>query len=102
MPRPVHSEIRQNMIDILYHLGIGYGYQIYQIYRSVFPSCTSEVIYYHLKKGLSLGEFQVEKTSKEKGDYSWGPVAEKTYYSLGKNAKPRTNRRVAEHIRKHP
>ncbi|MBN2457788.1 hypothetical protein JXB31_01510 [Candidatus Woesearchaeota archaeon] len=92
--RPIGSEIRQNVVDILYCLGEGYGYDIYRIYKQVFPKCTSEVIYYHLRKGAKIGEFQVNEIKKERGDYSWGSVAEKIYYVLGPEAKPRINNNI--------
>ncbi len=98
--RPVKSEIRQNIIDILNYLKKGYGYEIFRVYTSVFPKCTIEVIYYHLKKGVKLEEFRVDTVKQEKGEFSWGPIAEKIYYVLGPNAVPRKNRRVENHIRK--
>ena len=81
-------------------MGKGYGYDIYKIYRGIFPKATMRVIYYHLKKGQQLGEFRVEKIRKETGDYSWGSEAEKVYYCLGKNAKPKIDQRVKEYIEK--
>jgi len=98
--RPVKSEIRQNIVDILAVKGKGYGYEIFKIYLSIFPKCTREVIYYHLKKGVDLGEFQIEQVKTESGEYSWGRVAEKTYYVLGENAKPKKSKRITNHLRK--
>jgi len=98
--RPVRSEIRQNIVEILYFLGKGHGYQIYKIYKAVFPKCTNEVIYYHLKKGVLLGEFKVAKIKQEKGNYSWGPTAEKIYYSLGREASPKIDKKVKKYIDK--
>ena len=92
--RPVRSDIRQNMIEILAVVGRGYGYMIHKLYRQVFPPCTREVVYYHLKKGVALGEFEVEEVKQERGTYSWGTTVEKTYYRLGPNAKPRGDERV--------
>jgi len=63
--RPVRSVIRQNVVEILFHLGKAYGYDIYKIYKAVFPKVTLRSIYYHLKKGVSLGEFKVEKIEQE-------------------------------------
>jgi hypothetical protein len=94
--RPVKSEIRQNMIEILYFMKEGYGYEIYKAYRVIFPKVTMRSIYYHLKKGVSLGEFKQSKIEKSKGDYSWGGEAEKIYYALGENAKPTMNEKVKE------
>ena len=98
--RPVRSTIRQNIIEILYFLGKAYGYDIYKVYKAVFPKVTLRSIYYHLRKGVSLGEFKIEKIEQEKGDYSWGETAEKIYYSLGDNAKPTGNEKVKEYIDK--
>ena len=96
--RPIKSEIRQNIIEILYFMKHGYGYNIYKAYIAIFPKVTMRSIYYHLKKGTSLEEFKVEKIEKEKGNYSWGGEAEKIYYSLGPNAKPTGNDRVKEYV----
>src|SRR3989344_7725587 len=82
------SVVRQNIIEILYHVGSAHGYNISKIYFRAFPPVTRRVIYYHLQKGLTLGEFEVDRIEREQGDFSWGSVAEKTYYKLGKHAKP--------------
>lgn len=94
--RPVKSEIRQNIIEILYYMKSGYGYDIFRAYRVIFPKVTMRSIYYHLRKGLSLEEFKVDRIEKEKGDYSWGAEAEKIYYALGSNARPAGNERARE------
>ena len=98
--RPVKSQIRQNVIEILNVLKRGYGYEIHKIYKEIFPECTREVIYYHLKKGLKLGEFEVDEVKQETGEYSWGGTVEKTYYKLGPNAKPTGDARVKEYFEK--
>ena len=99
--RPIKSEIRQNIVEILYFLGKGYGYDIYKVYRAVFPKVTMRSIYYHLKKGIQLGEFEVESVEKEKGDFSWGTEVEKIYYKLGKKAKPKGDKRVKDFLEKY-
>tara|TARA_Y100000310_G_C20370760_1_gene663377 strand:+ start:373 stop:711 length:339 start_codon:yes stop_codon:yes gene_type:complete len=96
--RPVKSQIRQNIIELLYFLKEGYGYDIYRHYKDVFPSVSMRVIYYHLKKGTDIGEFKINKVIKENGNFSWGSEAEKIYYSLGKEAQPIGNERVKEFI----
>ena len=63
--RPVFSEIRQNIIEILFYLGKGYGYQVSKIYQKIFPACTREVIYYHLKKGVDLGEIKIKEVKND-------------------------------------
>ncbi|MBI4150478.1 hypothetical protein HY488_03670 [Candidatus Woesearchaeota archaeon] len=96
--RPVKSQIRQNVVEILHFVGKAYGYEIYKIYKVVYPKVTLRSIYYHLSKGVKLGEFKVEKIEKEKGDYSWGGEAEKIYYSLGPNAKPTMDQKVKDYL----
>lgn len=86
--RPSGSIIRQNIVEILYYIGSAHGYHISKLYPRIFPAVTRRVIYYHMRKGVSLGEFDIDKIEREQGDFSWGSVAEKTYYKLGKNAKP--------------
>lgn len=98
--RPPSSVIRENIKEILFFLGKGYGYDIYKIYVSIFPKVSMRSIYYHLKKGIELGEFEIEKIEKEIGDYSWGEMAEKTYYKLGKLSKPKGDSRVKKAIEK--
>ncbi|MFP4403549.1 MAG: hypothetical protein ACOC3X_01690 [Nanoarchaeota archaeon] len=98
--RPLKSQIRQNIIDILFFIKEGYGYDIHKIYLQIFPKCTSKSIYYHLKKGVLLEEFEIKKIKQEKGDYSWGSSVEKIYYKLGKNAKPTNSKRVKEYLDK--
>lgn len=98
--RPVSSQIRQNIVDILFYLGKAYGYDIYKIYCEIFPKCTNKSIYYHLKKGVELGEFEIESIKHEKGDYSWGQTAEKIYYKLGENASPKASKRVEKIVEK--
>ena len=68
--RPAKSEIRQNVVEILFYLGKGYGYQIAKIYNEVFPPVTQRVIYYHLKKGTSTGEIAMQEIKEEQGGCS--------------------------------
>ncbi len=96
--RPIGSAVRQNVIEILNVLKKAHGYQIYKVYRDLFPKVTLRVIYYHLKKGCDLGEFEIDKVQLEKGDYSWGGEAEKIYYKLGPQAKISGDERVKAYI----
>lgn len=98
--RPVKSEIRQNIIDILYHSGPLYGYRIYRIYIDIFPGITMRSVYYHLSKGVKTEELKVKEVKREKGDYSWGTEVEKIYYTLGEKANPRENSRIKEYLKK--
>ncbi len=96
--RPLNSQIRENIVEILYFMGRGYGYDIYKHYISLFPKVTLRSIYYHLNKGVELGIFEIERIEKEKGDYSWGETAEKIYYKLGKSASPKIDLRVKNYF----
>ncbi len=96
--RPVKSQIRQHVVEILFFLGKAYGYDVYKVYKAVYPKVTLRSIYYHLHKGVQIGEFKVERIEREKGDYSWGSEAEKIYYTLGPNAKPTVDKSVKEHL----
>ncbi|PIN76183.1 hypothetical protein COV18_00615 [Candidatus Woesearchaeota archaeon CG10_big_fil_rev_8_21_14_0_10_37_12] len=94
--RPVKSEIRQNIIEILNVIGKAYGYLIHKYYSELFPACTRENIYYNLRKGVQLEEFELVEVKEEAGEYSWGSVVEKKYYVLGSKAAPRGNSKVRE------
>lgn len=98
--RKPKSAIRQNIAEILFFLKKAYGYDIFRVYRAVFPLVTMRSIYYHLRKGSLLGEFKVSEIKKESGDFSWGREVEKVYYELGPNAKPVMDVRVKEHLEK--
>src|SRR3989344_3238794 len=97
--RPARSIIRQNILEILFYLKKGYGYQIARIYNEIFPKVTQRSIYYHLRKGVLTQEIIVQAIKQEQGEYSWGKVVEKTYYSLGKNANPVENERIDKLLR---
>ncbi len=98
--RPVKSQIRQNVIEILYYLGKGYGYQIAKIYNEIFPQVTQRSVYYHLKKGVLTKEIEIHKIEQEKGDFSWGQIVEKKYYCLGGKAEPKGEEKVKEFLKK--
>lgn len=98
--RPVRSEIRQHIVDILHNMGKAYGYEIYKVYRQIFPKISLRTVYYHLQKGLDMGIFKVEEIQREEGDYSWGGTTERKYYSLASEAKPSGDHRVREFFEK--
>ena len=98
--RPTQSDIRKNLIEILAVKGTDYGYALHKYYSKIFGPCTREVVYYHLRKGVSLGEFELAEVRREEGDYSWGRIVEKKYYKLGPNAKPKGDPRVKEFFEK--
>lgn len=98
--RPVHSDIRQNIVEILAVLGNAYGYQIHKIYNEIFAPCTRENIYYNLKKGVLLGEIEVESVKQEEGYYSWGAIVQKIYYKPGPKAKPKGHPAVKDYFKR--
>jgi len=92
--RPAKSVIRQNITELLFFFKSACGYELYKHYCEVFPEVSMRSIYYHLKKGVKLNEFVVDRVTKEKGDFSWGPEAEKIYYANGPKAAPKIDDRV--------
>ena len=98
--RPTQSVVRQNIIEILHYIGQGYGYDIAKIYNEIFPSAHQRTIYYHLRKGVQTEELTVHEIREEKGDYSWGSVVEKIYYTLGPQAEPKGEERVEAYLQK--
>jgi len=94
--RPIGSEIRNNVIELLAAKGKAYGYDLYKLYVQIFPKVTMRSIYYHLQKGIKLGEVKIAEVRKEKGNFSWGGEVEKTYYSIGDKAQPKGDKRVKE------
>jgi len=92
--RPFKSNIRKNIITILYYLGEGYGYEVSKLYNKIFPKVTMRSVYYHLKRGVELKEIKMEEIKQEQGQYSWGSTVEKTYYSIGEKAEAKPDDRV--------
>jgi len=81
--RPTRSIIRERILQLLKMKSESYGYEIYKNYLGIFGEVHIRSIYYHLRKGVGLGEIEVTEMKVEKGDYSWGDKAERIYYSLG-------------------
>ena len=100
--RPTHSPIRQNIAELLFHLKKAYGYELHRHYNNIFKPCTRESIYYHLRKGLALGIFELIEIKQESGQYSWGPSVEKRYYILGPHAKLEFKREAHDYFEKKP
>ena len=98
--RPTKSQIRQNIVEILHYLGEGYGYEISKIYNEIFSPVTQRSIYYHLRKGIQTKEIRLHKVEVEKGDFTWGNMVEKVYYTLGKAANPKGEDRVKNFLDK--
>ena len=98
--RPIGSRVRQNIVEILYFYKQLHGYDLYKIYRELYPPVTMRLIYYHLRKGLDTGEFTIVKVDKKSGKYSWGGTSENIVYGLGKNANPMIEPHVKLHWEK--
>ncbi|HIH38071.1 hypothetical protein J4460_04585 [Candidatus Woesearchaeota archaeon] len=94
--RPTTSQIRENILSILLYKKRAYGYDLIKIYQRLFGKVHPRSIYYHLKKAQALGQVKVIAIEEEKGDYSWGQTAQKIYYSLDQNAKPKPNQMIEE------
>ena len=87
--RPAESQIRNNIIELLFSLGEAYGYDLYKKYIKVFGEKISRrSIYYHLNKGVELNEFIIKEVQNIKGNYSWGDGVKRIIFKLGPNAKP--------------
>lgn len=87
--RPAESVIRSNIVELLFFLGEAYGYDLYKKYLKVFGQKVSmRSIYYHLNKGVELGEFAIKEIQNIKGNYSWGEGVRRIVFKLGSNASP--------------
>jgi len=98
--RPLGSDVRQRIIEIVKHLGKDYGYNIFKVYSKIFPEVSMRLVYYHLNKGVELGVFNSERIQSVQGNYSWGDTAQKVFYSLGENAFSSGDAHVEEFFRK--
>jgi hypothetical protein len=96
--RPTVSQIRQNIVEILFYLEEGYGYQISKIYQELFSKVTQRSIYYQLRKGLQTKEIIIKETRQESGNFSWGSNVEKKVYALGSLALPKGNNQIKEYL----
>ena len=99
--RPLGSKVRQNIIEILYFFRRLHGYEIFRVYKELFPPVTLRLIYYHLKKGIDTGELRVYKIAQKEAQYSWGQGAENIIYELGPAAKPIVEPRIKLYLEKH-
>jgi len=97
--RPAFSPIRNNLVELLFFVGTGYGYELYKKYVQIFHNTTMRSIYYHLNKGVELGVFKVDKVEIIKGDYSWGEGVRRVVFTLGENAKPKGDTRILKRLK---
>jgi hypothetical protein len=85
--RPSKSVVREHLKEVLFLGGTMTAYEAHKHYIKLFAATTQRNVYYQLEKGLELSEFIFEEVEEE-GEYSWGRIARKKYYSLAKNIKP--------------
>jgi hypothetical protein len=100
--RPVGSIIRNRIAAILNKINVGYGYELYKIYKEFFGQVHIRTIYYNLKKGIEKEEILLFKIEKEIGAYSWGNEVEKIYYIIGPYANIKLPLKDLEIIKKIP
>ncbi len=86
--RKPSSQIRNNIIELLFFLKSAYGYDLHKKYKKVFGPVSMRSVYYHLNKGVELGVFNIKEIQEVQGDYSWGTGVRRIVFGLGKNAKP--------------
>ncbi|MEM2121127.1 MAG: hypothetical protein QXU20_00505 [Candidatus Woesearchaeota archaeon] len=92
--RPLKSDVRENIIDLLFLLKEAHGYEIYKFYNALFPKVSQRLIYYHLRKGISTGDFEISRIKSEDGNFSWGSKSERVYYKLSGNARPNPDKKI--------
>lgn len=97
--RPTKSIVRNRLVEMLYVLGRETAYNLHKFYLDIFGKISQRNVYYQLQKGVDLDLFQVEEKLDEKGNFSWGEVARKTYYKLGKAASPQIDKNVVEYFK---
>ena len=98
--RPPSSEVRKNLIDLLYISGPLHCYEIAKHYNKIFSKVTQRLIYYHLKKGVEYEIIKIKGVEKVDSGYSWGPQAERILYELTSKANPSVNDAVKEYFDK--
>ncbi|MBT3940930.1 hypothetical protein HOD83_02380 [Candidatus Woesearchaeota archaeon] len=98
--RKAKSQIRDEMVDLLFFLKEAYGYDLYKKYCKVYDKKISmRSIYYHLNKGVELGVFNLKEIRDVKGDFSWGSGVKQVIFQLGVNAQPSGNKEIANKLR---
>ena len=94
--RAVGSAIRDNLIELLFHVKAAHAYALYQKYKKAFGPVNIRSVYYNLTKGKELGVFAVKKIEKVEGNFSWGTTVERIVYGLTEKAKPKGDQKIKE------
>jgi hypothetical protein len=88
--RKPNSQIRDNIVELLFYLKEAYGYELYKKYKKIYPQQISmRSVYYHLTKGVDLNIFNVKEIQEVSGNYSWGTGTKRVIFTLGQEAKPK-------------
>ncbi|MCX6775017.1 MAG: hypothetical protein NTY99_02920 [DPANN group archaeon] len=94
--RAVGSVIRDNLVELLFHLKQAHAYALYQKYKKAYGPVNIRSVYYNLTKGKELGVFEIKQIQKVEGDFSWGTSAERILYGLTDKAKPKGDMKIKE------
>ncbi len=95
--RPSKSVVRDRLVEMLFIAGRLTAYEAHKHYLRLFGKASQRNIYYQLQKGEAQGIFSKEVVV-EKGEYTWGATAQKTYYSLTSQARPQINKEVRDYF----
>jgi hypothetical protein len=97
--RKPKSQIRDDIVELLYFLKEAYGYDLYKKYCKVYDKKISmRSIYYHLNKGVELGVFNLKEVRDVKGEFSWGSGAKQVIFQLASGANPKALKEVEEKV----
>jgi Fe2+ or Zn2+ uptake regulation protein len=94
--RVVGSVIRDNLVELLFHINKAHAYELYKHYKKVYGPVSIRSIYYNLTKGKDLGVFEIKEIQKVEGNFSWGPSAQRIIFALGKTAQPKGDSKVKD------
>ena len=79
--RPSKSIVRDRLAEMLFIVGKMTAYDAHKHYIKIFASTSRRNVYYQLEKGEEQNIFNKDVVE-EKGDFSWGSISRKIYYSL--------------------
>lgn len=98
MGRPAKSIVRDRLAEMLFIVGKITAYDAHKHYVQIFSGITQRNVYYQLRRGVDLGEFEISDVIDEKGEYSWGSTSRKVYFGLSKNASPQFNKQIKDYF----
>ncbi len=95
---PKKSIVRQRLAEILFVAGSLTAYQAHKHYLQLFGPVSQRNVYYQLERGEAVEQFSKEVVEEE-GDFSWGSVSRKVYYSLRSKEGVQLDKRVVAHFK---